>query len=90
MPGLITVVDLVARIAVVVSRTWPGPPRVEADIEDDPATVDKAAMMSMPPMVTASVPIMMSIGRMPGVNMITPIAREVMRATYVRDTPLGR
>ena len=89
MPGLITVVDLVARIAVVVSRTWPGPPRIEAHVEDDPSAVDKAAMMSMPPMVTTAVPIMMPIGRMPGVNMITPIAREVMRATYGRDTPLG-
>src|ERR1700736_4116511 len=61
MLRLVIVVTVIARIAVVVFWAWPRPPWIEADIEDDPATVDKAAMMSMPPMVATAVPIMMPV-----------------------------
>ena len=73
MLRLVIVVTVIARIAVVVFWAWPRPPWIEADIEDDPATVDKAAMMSMPPMVATAVPIMMPVRGMLRKDMVPPI-----------------
>ena len=65
---------VITGVAIVVFWTWPPPPRwIEADIEDDPAIVDKAAMMSMPPMVTAAVPIVVPARGMLREDVVSPV-----------------
>ena len=77
-----------ARIAVVIFRARPRPPWIKAGVEDHPDAVDKAARMSAPPLKAVMVPTAMPTRQLPGVNMIAPVARQIVRATYIANISL--
>ncbi len=64
-------------VRIVVVRV----PRIEAEIEDEPFTIDGAAMMAMPPMVTISIPIAVPIGAVMSENVILPAEAATLIST---------
>src|SRR5881409_3811590 len=50
-----------AIVVVVIVRLVPGPPRIKSRTEDHPRSVNEAASVTIPPMVTVTVPVAMPI-----------------------------
>ena len=75
--GIVAIGIRVVIGGVIVVRI-PIRPRIKPEVEDDPGAVDETAMMSMPPVVAASVPITMPIGRMLRDDVISPVRRETV------------
>src|SRR6266508_1913318 len=50
-----------AIVVVVIVRVVPGPPRIKSRTEDHPRSVNEAASVTIPPMVTVTVPVAMPI-----------------------------
>jgi hypothetical protein len=57
----VTVWIVVVTVAVVIVGVPIRPPWLEPEVEDDPGTVNKTAVMSVPDMIAAPVPIAMPI-----------------------------
>src|SRR5207302_11016639 len=56
------------------------PPRIKSEVEDDPGAVDESAMMSLPDVIAAAIPIALPVSRMLRDDVIPPVRRKIICA----------